>query len=50
MGMSQSDLSKLERRRDVRLSSLRALAGALGFRLRILFTSDEREVEIQHPS
>ncbi len=30
MGMSQSDLSKFERRGDVRLSTLRAYAAALG--------------------
>jgi len=30
MGMSQSDLSKFERRRDVRLSTLRAFIAALG--------------------
>jgi len=30
MGMSQSDLSKFERRSDVRLSTLRAYIAALG--------------------
>jgi len=48
-GMSQSDLSKLERRRDVRLSTLRAHVKALGGRLRVLFASDGREVEIRMP-
>jgi hypothetical protein len=37
IGMSQSDLSKLERRKDVRVSSLRAFAGGLGGALRIVF-------------
>ncbi len=37
LNMSQSDLSKLERRRDVRLSTLRAHAAALGGTLRVLF-------------
>jgi len=37
LDMSQSDLSKLERRRDVRLSTLRAHAAALGGRLRVIF-------------
>lgn len=35
MGISQSDVSKLERRGDLRLSTLRAYARALGGRLRI---------------
>ena len=48
-GMSQSDLSKLERRRDVRLSTLRAHVKALGGLLRVLFASDDREVEIRLP-
>ncbi len=48
-GMSQSDLSKLERRGDVRLSTLRAHVKALGGRLRVLFVSDGREVEIRIP-
>ncbi len=47
--MSQSDLSKLERRGDVRLSTLRAHVKALGGRLRVLFVSDRREVEIRMP-
>ena len=45
-GMSQSDLSKLERRGDVRLSTLRAHAEALGGSMRVLFVSEGREVEI----
>lgn len=39
MGMTQSDLSKLERRQDVRLSTLQACAAALGGRLCLLFLS-----------
>ena len=39
LGISQSDLSKLERRRDVRLSTLEAWAAALGSRLRVILTS-----------
>lgn len=35
MGISQSDVSKLERRSDVRLSTLRAYARALGARLHV---------------
>jgi DNA-binding Xre family transcriptional regulator len=47
VGMSQSDLSKLERRRDVRLSTLRAYAAALGGRLRCMFEFDGNQVEIR---
>lgn len=47
MQMSQSDLSKLERRADVRLSTLRAVATALGGRLRVLFESGRDRVEIR---
>ena len=47
LGMSQSDLSKLERRRDVRLSSLRGYAEALGGRLRILFLLGGKPMEIR---
>jgi len=36
IGMTQSDLSKLERRKDVRISTLSELAGAVGGRLRII--------------
>ena len=46
--ISQSDLSKLERRRDLRLSTLRGLASALGARLRaVMRFPDGREVEVQ---
>ena len=40
MGISQSDLSKLERRRDVRLSTLHAYAEALEGRISIVFQSN----------
>jgi len=46
-GMSQSDLSKLERRRDVRLSTLRAYTEALGGRLRVLFEAGGEQTEIR---
>ena len=47
VGMSQSDLSKLERRRDVRFSTLRAYAAALGGRLRLVFERDGKQTEIR---
>ena len=45
--MSQSDLSKLERRRDVRLSTLRAYAKALGGRIETVFATDGERLEVQ---
>jgi hypothetical protein len=48
-GMSQSDFSKLERRRDVRLSTLRSWVAALGGRLRLLVESHGEDVEIRVP-
>ena len=47
MGISQSDLSKLERRRDIRLSTLRFHAAALGGDIRILFRSDVNGAPLQ---
>jgi DNA-binding XRE family transcriptional regulator len=47
LGMSQSDLSKLERRNDVRLSSLRAWAASLRGRLRVLFERDGERIEVR---
>ena len=41
LGMSQSDVSKLERRQDLRLSTLQAYARALGGRLQPVFVADE---------
>lgn len=49
VGISQSDLSKLERRRDVRLSTLRSYVEALGGRLRLLFEGRSGELEIRWP-
>jgi DNA-binding XRE family transcriptional regulator len=47
LGISQSDLSKLERRRDMRLSTMRKYVAALGGRLRLVadFPDDHLEVE-----
>lgn len=47
IGISQSDLSKLERRRDVRVSSLRAYAKALEGRLRLVFEREAERTEIR---
>lgn len=47
VGISQSDLSKLERRRDVRISTLRAYLAALGGRLRLVFERDGKETDIR---
>ncbi len=46
MGMSQSDLSKLERRPDIRLSTLRAYARALGGRVAPVFESGTERIEL----
>lgn len=46
IGISQSDLSKLERRRDVRLSTLKAYAAALGGRLRCIFERAGEAIQI----
>jgi hypothetical protein len=40
MGISQSDVSKLERRHDWRVSSLRRFVRALGWRLRLTVVDD----------
>jgi DNA-binding Xre family transcriptional regulator len=47
MRMSQSDLSKLERRPDVRLSTLRLFARALGGRLETQYVSGAQRIEIR---
>lgn len=49
LGMSQSDLSKLERRGDVKLSTLEAHLAAVGGRLRVICESRGREIEIEIP-
>ncbi|HVS16116.1 MAG TPA: helix-turn-helix domain-containing protein [Thermoanaerobaculia bacterium] len=47
LGISQSDYSKLERRKDVRVSTLRSAAAALGGVLRLRIELTERVVEIE---
>ena len=47
MEMTQSDLSKFERRRDVRLSTLRAYLEALGGDFRIISEVDSERFEIR---
>ena len=47
MGVAQPDLSRLERRADVKLSTLRAYAAATGARLRIVAELDGDRVEVQ---
>jgi DNA-binding Xre family transcriptional regulator len=47
MGISQSDLSKLERRRDVRLSTLRAYLEALGMDLQLMTNVEGERLEIK---
>ena len=49
LGMSQSDLSKLEKRTDVRLSTLRRYVEALDGRLRIAFETDRVRIDIRPP-
>jgi DNA-binding XRE family transcriptional regulator len=46
LGMSQSDYSKVERRRDVRVSTLRSIARALGGTLALLLELPGRSVEL----
>ncbi len=46
MGISQSDYSKLERRRDVRVSTLCSAAGALGGSVHVTVRLPDRTVEI----
>ncbi len=45
-GMSQSDYSKLERRRDLQVSTLARVASLFGARLRLVFAFPEGEVEL----
>jgi hypothetical protein len=47
LGISQSDLSKLERRADVRVSTLRAYVEALGGALRLMIAAGTRLSEIR---
>lgn len=46
LGISQSDVSKLERRRDLRLSSLRAYVEATGGKLRMIATYPDTEIDL----
>lgn len=46
MGISQSDVSKLERRSDVRLSTLRAYLAAIGATLDVVARSGDGEAMI----
>ncbi|MGH3665497.1 MAG: helix-turn-helix domain-containing protein [Egibacteraceae bacterium] len=46
MGVTQPDLSRLERRGDVKLSSLRGYTSAAGATLRLVADSAEGEVEL----
>lgn len=46
LGMSQSDYSKIERRRDVRVSTLRSIAQALGGTLALLLELPGGSVEL----
>jgi hypothetical protein len=47
VGVAQSDLSRLERRGDARLSTLRAYAEATGARLRLVAEIGPDRVEVQ---
>ena len=47
LGMTQSDVSKLERRENARLSTLQAYARALGGRLLVTFVSGGKTREIR---
>ena len=51
LGISQADVSKLERRRDVRLSTLQEYARALGATLRVVMDwPDQPDVAVRMPS
>lgn len=47
MGMSQSDVSKLERRSDVKVSTLRSYAAALGYTLILECCDDAECVQVE---
>jgi len=47
LGIAQSDLSKLERRTDLRLSTLRRCAAALGGHLHLMFEADGEPIELR---
>lgn len=46
LGISQSDVSKLERRGDLRISTLKAYLAAAGGRLRIKAVFPEKEIDL----
>lgn len=46
LGMTQPEISKLERRRDVRLSTMRAYVAALGGSLELVARFGEEEVQL----
>jgi hypothetical protein len=47
MGLAQPEVSKLERRRDVRLSTARAYVAALGGRLGLVARFDDGDIELE---
>ncbi len=47
MGITQSDVSKLERRPDLRVSTLRSFAQSMGGRLRLLIRFPDGDVELR---
>jgi DNA-binding XRE family transcriptional regulator len=47
LGMTQPEISKLERRRDVRLSTARAYVRALGGRLKLVAEFEDGDVELE---
>jgi DNA-binding Xre family transcriptional regulator len=49
LGITQSDLSKLERRHDLRLSTLRRYVAALGGRLRLVADFPDDHFEVEQP-
>lgn len=47
LGTIQPEVSKLERRRDTRLSTVRAYVGALGGRLRVTARFPDEEIDLE---
>lgn len=47
LGISQSDVSKIERQRDMRISTLRRYLAALGAELDVVATFDDETVHLQ---
>lgn len=48
LGLTQPEVSKLERRPDVRLSTLRSYIGAVGGRLALVVRRGDGETELEH--